>query len=141
VTLRLEKRGIKVSVVNKTIGYELRCANPLPMEADYARDLGYAAVRHLVGGGGSAVVTTQAGAPRFLPLADFVDPTSGRGRQRAVDVQGDNYQVARAYMIRIEASDLDDDAKVASLATAGGFEPDDLRRHFARLDRRLSPQR
>ena len=30
---QFEKRGIKVSVVDKTIGYELRCAAPLPMEA------------------------------------------------------------------------------------------------------------
>ncbi|HUQ02924.1 MAG TPA: 6-phosphofructokinase [Kofleriaceae bacterium] len=141
VTLRLEKRGVKVSVVNKTIGYELRCAQPLPMEADYARDLGYAAVRHLVGGGGGAVVTTQAGAPRFVPLADCVEPATGRGRQRAVDVTGDNYQVARAYMVRIEGSDLADDAKAATLAKAGGLTPDELRRHFARLDGRLSPQR
>jgi 6-phosphofructokinase 1 len=51
VTLRLERRGIKVSMVDKTIGYELRCAPPLPMEAEYARDLGYAAVRNLVAGG------------------------------------------------------------------------------------------
>jgi 6-phosphofructokinase 1 len=58
VTLRLEKRGTEVSVVNKTIGYELRCAAPLPMEAEYARDLGFAAVRHLVVGGGGAVLTT-----------------------------------------------------------------------------------
>src|SRR5262249_37906595 len=61
VTLRLEKRGIKVSIVDKTIGYELRCAPPLPMEAEYARDLGYAAVRNLVAGAHSAVITLQNG--------------------------------------------------------------------------------
>ncbi len=108
VMLRLERRGLKVSVVNKTIGYELRCATPLPMEAEYARDLGFAAVRHLVAGGGGTVVTTQAGAPRFVPLADCVDPETGRGRRRAVDVTSEHYQVARAYMVRREPSDLDD---------------------------------
>jgi 6-phosphofructokinase 1 len=141
VTLRLEKRGIKVSVVNKTIGYELRCAAPLPMEAEYARDLGFAAVRHLVGGGGGAMVTTQAGAPRFVPLASCVDPVTGRGRQRAVDVASENYQVARAYMVRLEKADFADDATVARLASAGGLDPDEFRRHFARLDVQLSPQR
>jgi ATP-dependent phosphofructokinase / diphosphate-dependent phosphofructokinase len=133
VTVRLERRGIKVSIVDKTIGYELRCATPLPMEVEYARDLGYAAVRHLVGGGGGAVVTIQAGAPRPIPLADCVDPATGRGRRRAVDVASDDYQVARAYMVRLEPSDLADDATVARLAAAGGFTPDELRRHFARL--------
>lgn len=133
VTLRLEKRGIKVSVVDKTIGYELRCATPLPMEAEYARDLGYAAVRHLAQGGGGAVATIQAGAPRFVPLADCVDPATGRGRQRAVDITSEHYQVARAYMVRIEKRDLADDEMAARLAQAGGFTPDELRRHFANL--------
>ena len=133
VTVRLERRGIKASIVDKTIGYELRCATPLPMEVEYARDLGYAAVRHLVGGGGDAVVTIQAGAPRPIPLADCVDPATGRGRQRAVDVDSDDYQVARAYMVRLEPSDFADAAAVARLAAAGGFRPDELRRHFARL--------
>jgi 6-phosphofructokinase 1 len=128
-------------VVNKTIGYELRCATPLPMESEYARDLGFAAVRHLVAGGGSAVVITQAGAPRHVPLADCVDPETGRGRRRAVDVTSEKYQVARAYMVRLERADLADDAMVARLASAGGLDPDGLRRHFARLDTQLSPQR
>jgi 6-phosphofructokinase len=141
VTLRLEKRGIKVSVVDKTIGYELRCATPLPMEAEYARDLGFTAVRYLVGGGRSAVATIQAGGARFVPLADCVDPVTGRGRQRAVDVTSESYQVARAYMVRIERGDLADDAMVAKLAAAGGLAPDELRRHFARLDGALSPRR
>lgn len=138
VTLRLEKRGIKMSVVDKTIGYELRCAAPLPMEAEYGRDLGYAAVRHLATVGGGVMVTIQGGGPQFVPLADCVDPITGRGRQRAVDVARENYQVARAYMVRLEAPDFADDAKVAALAAAGGFDPDGFRRHFARLEASLA---
>jgi 6-phosphofructokinase 1 len=141
VTLRLEKRGVKVSMVHKTIGYELRCAAPLPMEAEYARDLGYAAVRHLVGGGGGVAAFIQAGAPRFVPLSDCVDPKTGRGRQRWVDVASENYQVARAYMVRLEKDDLADEESVAKLARAGGFEPAGVRAHFARLDTQLSPRR
>jgi 6-phosphofructokinase 1 len=133
VTLRLEKRGIKVSVVDKTIGYELRCAPPLPMEAEYGRDLGYAAVRHLVAGGRSAVVTLQNGAPRFIALEDCVDPASGKGLRRAVDVQSDEYRVARRYMVRLEKTDFADEQWVGKLAAAGGMTPEQLRDHFARL--------
>jgi 6-phosphofructokinase 1 len=48
VQMRLEQRGIKVTIVDKTIGYELRCAPPIPMDAEYARDLGYAALENVV---------------------------------------------------------------------------------------------
>ena len=50
VQMRLEERGIKVTIVDKTIGYELRCAPPIPFDAEYARDLGYAAVNYLLSG-------------------------------------------------------------------------------------------
>jgi 6-phosphofructokinase 1 len=133
VTLRLEKRGVKVSVVDKTIGYELRCAAPLPMEAEYGRDLGYAAVRHLAAGGGGTLVTIQGGAPRHVPLEECVEPATGRGRQRYVDITSENYQVARAYMVRIEPADLADDDMTARLAKAGGFTMAELRAHFAGL--------
>lgn len=133
VTLRLEKRGIKVSVVDKTIGYELRCAPPLPMEAEYGRDLGYAAVRHLIAGGQSAVITMQNGAPRPVSLADCVHPATGKGLCRAVDVQGEDYRVARRYMVRLEPSDFADEQWVNTLAAAGGMTPQQLRDHFARL--------
>jgi 6-phosphofructokinase 1 len=133
VTLRLEKRGIKVSMVDKTIGYELRCAPPLPMEAEYARDLGYAAVRSLVAGGASAVITLQNGAPRPVPLLDCVDPGSGKGLRRAVDVQSEDYRVARRYMVRLEADDFSDDEWVNTLAAAGGMTAETLRQRFARV--------
>jgi len=132
VTLRLERRGIKVSMVDKTIGYELRCAPPLPMEAEYARDLGYAAVRNLVAGDHSAVIVLQNGAPRPVRLADCVDPATGKGLRRAVDVQGDDYRVARRYMVRLEQSDFSDDGWVDTLAAAGGMTPQQFRDHFAR---------
>ena len=45
VARRLEARGVKVTIVDKTIGYELRCAPPIPYEAEFARDLGFTAVR------------------------------------------------------------------------------------------------
>src|SRR6186997_2509949 len=61
VQVSLEKRDIKVTIVDKTIGYELRCAPPIPLEAEYARDLGYAAVTYLVEGGSGALVTIQGG--------------------------------------------------------------------------------
>src|SRR5262249_48879206 len=54
VQSRLEKRGVKVTVVDKTIGYELRCAPPIPYDAEHARDLGYAAVTYLMAGGSGA---------------------------------------------------------------------------------------
>jgi 6-phosphofructokinase 1 len=133
VTLRLERRGIKVSMVDKTIGYELRCAPPLPMEAEYARDLGYAAVRNLVAGGPSAVITRENGAPRAIALGDCVDPATGKGLRRAVDVRGYDYRVARRYMVRLEQSDFADAEWVGELAAAGGMTPQQLRDHFARL--------
>jgi 6-phosphofructokinase 1 len=131
VTLRLERRGIKVSMVDKTIGYELRCAPPLPMEAEYARDLGYAAVRNLVAAGPSAVITLQNGAPRAIALADCVDAATGKGLRRAVDVRGYDYRVARRYMVRLEQSDFADAEWVGELAAAGGLTPQQLRDHFA----------
>ena len=69
VQVRLEQRNIKVTIVDKTIGYELRCAPPIPYDAEYARDLGYAAVNHLLKGGTSAMITIQGGEARPSLLA------------------------------------------------------------------------
>jgi 6-phosphofructokinase len=121
VQARLERRGIKVTLVDKTIGYELRCAPPIPYDAEYARDLGYAAFNHLYGGGSGTMITIQGGEFRPVPFEEVIDPATGRGRQRPVDVETESYQVARDYMVRIGAKDFRDDAWVAKLAEAGGL--------------------
>jgi ATP-dependent phosphofructokinase / diphosphate-dependent phosphofructokinase len=130
VQLRLEQRGIKVTIVDKTIGYELRCAPPIPFDAEYARDLGYAAMTYLLTGGSGAVVTIQEGEFTPIPFAEFLDP-SGGGRRRAVDVTTESYLVARQYMVRLGSRDFTDAAWTAALARAAGLDEDAFRAHFA----------
>jgi 6-phosphofructokinase 1 len=132
VQMRLEARGIKVTIVDKTIGYELRCAPPIPFDAEYARDLGYAAVSYLLHGESGAIVTIQGGERRPIPFAEVVD-ANGKGRQRPVDVTTESYQVARRYMVRLEARDFRDAAATAALAKAAGLDEDGFRSHFGRL--------
>src|SRR5215212_10052470 len=130
VQARLERRGIKVTLVDKTIGYELRCAPPIPYDAEYARDLGYAAFRHLHGGGTGAVITLQGGEFLAIPFAEVIEPATGGGRQRPVDVDTESYQVARDYMVRIGKKDFEDDAWVAKLAEAAGLPADEFVARF-----------
>ena len=128
--LRLERRGIKVTLVDKTIGYELRCAPPIPIDAEYARDLGYAAFRHLHGGGSAAMIMIQGGEFRPVPFSELVETETGRGRERPVDVDTERYQVARDYMVRIGRKDFADEAWVAKLAEAAGLSTDEFVTRF-----------
>jgi 6-phosphofructokinase 1 len=132
VQMRLEQRGIKVTIVDKTIGYELRCAPPIPIDAEYARDLGYAAVTYLLEGGSGALVTIQGGEFTPIPFGDVLD-SSGTGRKRAVDTTTESYQVAREYMVRLGPRDFKDAASTAALARAAGLDEDAFRTLFGRF--------
>src|SRR2546422_3889842 len=39
VQKRLKEFGLKATIAAKNIGYELRCADPIPMDMEYTRDL------------------------------------------------------------------------------------------------------
>src|SRR5262249_33740044 len=56
VQKRLAAFGTKVTIVSKNIGYELRCADPIPFDMEYARDLGYCASKYLIEGGSAAMI-------------------------------------------------------------------------------------
>ena len=135
VQLRLERRGIKVTIVDKTIGYELRCAPPIPYDAEYARDLGYAAVRYLLKGGSAAMITTQGGESRAVPFGELIDAETGDGRRRPVDVDTESYQVARDYMVRVGKKDFASEQWVTRLAEAAGLSSDDFLARFSHLAR------
>jgi ATP-dependent phosphofructokinase / diphosphate-dependent phosphofructokinase len=133
VQARLEKRKIKVTIVDKTIGYELRCAPPIPFDTEYARDLGYAAVRHLLKGGPGAMITTQGGEFQSVPLDDAIDPATGKGRLRPVDIETESYQVARDYMVRLGPKDFSDNDWITQLATAGALSVEDFMARFGKF--------
>lgn len=132
VRRRLRERGINVTIVNKDIGYELRCASPIPYDCEYTQDLGYAAVRYLLTGNSGAIVTVNKG--RLIPIKfdDIID-AKGRIATREVDVDSDSYQVARKYMIRLEKSDFEELKSVARLALIGNMSTEDFIEKFKYL--------
>ena len=120
VRRRLRDRGIDVTIVNKDIGYELRCTDPIPYDCEYTQDLGYAAVRYLLSGNSGAIVTVDKGKLIPIKFADIINK-EGRIKVREVDIDSDSYKVARKYMIRIEQSDFDELKNVARLALIGNL--------------------
>ncbi|MEK6585496.1 MAG: diphosphate--fructose-6-phosphate 1-phosphotransferase, partial [Nitrospirota bacterium] len=66
LTKQLHQLGLSISLVAKNVGYELRCADPIPYDIEYTRDLGYCAAQYLLDGGTSAMVSIQNG--RFTPI-------------------------------------------------------------------------
>jgi 6-phosphofructokinase len=124
VKARFRERGQKLTITPKNIGYELRCAPPIPFDIEYTRDLGYGAIdylRTLIANGGEevgAMITVQEEHMVPLPFGSFTDPATGRPQIREVNLQSGSYQVATEYMIRLEQEDLDDASKLAPIAAA-----------------------
>lgn len=133
VQARFDKRKKKVTIVDKTIGYELRCVPPIPYDAEHARDLGYAAVDYLVSGNSDAVIVVQDGDFTPIPFSSMIDPETGAGRIRHVDITTESYGVARDYMVRLEPRDFLDAAWVDTLADTAGLSSSEFRKHFAKL--------
>jgi 6-phosphofructokinase 1 len=127
---RLAARGIRVTIVNKNIGYELRCADPIPYDAAYCRDLGYSAIRFLLLGGTEAMISVQGGRMVPMPFNEIRESGTGKTRVRMVNVDSEGYRVAREYMIRLEAQDFEDPTWVEKMATAGNMTVAEFRDRF-----------
>jgi 6-phosphofructokinase 1 len=133
VRRRLRDRGINVTIVNKDIGYELRCASPIPFDLEYTQDLGYAAVQYLLSGRSGAIVTIDRGRLIPIPFQTILDEKTGKSMIREVDIDSDSYKVARHYMIRLHESDFDDVKNVARLALIGNMSAEDFERRYRYL--------
>ena len=129
VRRRLIELGVDAMILAKDIGYELRCAKPVPFDVDYTQTLGYGAVRYLLDGGSGALIALSGGRVTPVQLTDLQDPATGRVRVRMVDVTTESYRAARSYMTRLEPSDLTE-PNLSGLAAHTNLTPSEFRAQF-----------
>lgn len=127
---RLQEFGVKMTIVAKNIGYELRCADPIPFDMEYCRDLGFMAAKFLFDGGSGALISFQDG--RFVPMyfKDILDPKTKRMKVRMVDPSSESYYVANRYMIRLRKDDFDDPHELAKYAATANLPLEKFREQF-----------
>jgi 6-phosphofructokinase 1 len=130
VLQRLKEFNIKSTIVAKNIGYELRCADPIPFDMEYTRDLGFSAAQFILNGGSGAMISIQNG--RFVPLFfnDILDPVTNRTKVRMVDPSSESFYIARRYMLRLNKADFEDPHELAKLAATAHISIDDFRKRF-----------
>jgi 6-phosphofructokinase 1 len=133
VQTRLKGLGVKATIVAKDIGYELRCADPIPYDLEYTRDLGYCAMKYLIEGGNAVMVSTQAGRFVPIPFERMIDPDTGRTRVRLVDILSTRYAIARRYMIRLRRDDFESPALLEQYARVAGLTVNEFRSQFEYL--------
>ncbi len=130
VAAELQSLGVKMTIIAKDIGYELRCHPPISFDREYTRYLGYSAVKFLVSGGTGAMIMLKDGVSLPIKFSDLVDPKTGKTRIRVVDTKADDYLMARRYMIRLEKEDLVGE-ELNKLAASVKMSAEDFRKKFS----------
>lgn len=126
----LSSLGIKMTINNKEVGYEVRCAPPNAFDIEYTRNLGYAAFKFLRNGGTNALITIQNN--RIVPISfeEIIDPVTKKTRIRTVNTESIQYRIAREYMIRLEKRDFQPGIEFEKLAVAAKLPPEEFRKRF-----------
>jgi len=130
VTEELNALGLKGTIIAKDIGYELRCQPPISFDREYTRYLGYSAVKFLVSGGTGAMIMLKDGKSLPIKFSDLLDSKTGKTRIRIVDINADDYLMARRYMIRLEKEDLEGET-LNKLASIVKTSPEAFKKKFA----------
>ncbi len=129
----LQELGIKLTLVDKEVGYELRCADPCAFDIDYTRSLGEAAVTFLSEGGSNALITIQQNQAVPVPYDQIMDVQTGRTAVRMVNVDSFAYRSACKFMIRLQPQDLQDHYTLAQLARHTRLSPEEFVKRFGYL--------
>ncbi len=125
----LDPLGIKITIVDKTIGYELRSSAPIPFDIEYTRDLGYGVIQYLLRGGTGAMIVFDEGRLRPIPFVELMDFSTGKVKMRPVDLTSETYKVGREYMIRLEKGDFQGE-NLERLAKTANMTPEEFKNRF-----------
>ena len=127
--------GLTPTIRLKDLGFELRCADPIPFDMEYCHDLGCCAAELLLKGGTGVMVAIVNGRFAPIPFDAILDPTTQRTRVRLVDVESESYRMARQYMIRLTEQDFEAGDRLARYAAVVGLTPSAFRERFASASR------
>ncbi len=130
VNAGLDALGLKTTIIAKDIGYELRCHPPISYDREYTRYLGYSAVKFLTSGGTGAMIMLKDGKSLPIKFSDLLDPKTGKTKIRTVDINSDDYHMARRYMIRLEKEDMEGD-ELRKLAATAKMTPEEFKKRYA----------
>jgi 6-phosphofructokinase 1 len=131
VRASLGQLGVKMTIGEKDVGYEVRCAAPQAFDLDYTRDLGAGAVRTLAAGHSGVLITRQMeGAIVPIPFDELMDPATGRTLVRLVDTSTESHASAHALQVRMERRDLEDPALLASMADHLSLTPEQVVKRY-----------
>ncbi|HEV3144323.1 MAG TPA: 6-phosphofructokinase [Gemmataceae bacterium] len=147
---RMKQLGLKrlaPTFMDKDLGYELRCSDPIPYDSEYTRNLGYAAIKFFRMNESTqfgAIISFVGGKMELMPFEKYIDPVTKRLPTRIVNMDSESYEVAREYMMRLEHEDFQDDAELNRLADATylpatdkepefRFTPEQFRQEFGYL--------
>lgn len=133
VVKSLAELGIKITIVSKEIGYELRCAPPNAFDIEYTRDLGFAAFEFLRNNGTDALITIQNNQIVPIPFEEILNMDTKKTQVRLVNVNSVPYRIAREFMIRLEKDDLYSPTDLKKMALMIDVDPDDFVKRFAYL--------
>ena len=130
VTKTLQALGVKMTIVSKEIGYEVRCAPPNAFDIEYTRNLGFAAFDFLKNGGTDALITIQNNQIVPIPFDGILDKNTKKTQVRMVNINSIQYRIAREYMIRLEKKDFDSTADLKRMALAVNLSPEEFVKRF-----------
>lgn len=129
----LREVGLGLRLINKDLGFELRCADPIAFDIDYTIGLGEAAVSFLLAGGTNATISIQRNQVVPIPFESMMDPRTGRTEVRRVKIDSFTYRSAYKFMIRLKPQDATDEALLARMAACTQLSPEDFKARFGYL--------
>ncbi len=134
---RFKQRNDKITVVEINIGYVLRCADPIPYDQEYTRDLGYSAIYYLLSEAPehqeNALISVIHGVLKPLPFGKLIDPVTKKTAIRQVDISSERYKIALSYMVRLDKRDLEDQEFLQKLTKEAKMSKEEFIEQFGYL--------